>query len=351
MSKLQYKINLTKKQKERMNNNKTKNPRAWQSLFLLSALSVLLFGSCSNDTDAVTAEIALTTPVVELGGVSASASRAAGADFKDVASGVLAYLCLHDTEERKENRKGGFLFSNPSWTVVKTVSVTHGPGVYRAGMYAYVSLKANQSNGIPPISNAVYGYRGSVQVESDGSFTPSGALQPYSAAVMVNLHDANGTFIEKPGYNYSIDYVGLACFNGFASDNADQSFPNGTSEPIPGAAEAGSELYYDVVNGRICPGTYPATWTYNSPLQTLPVPEQSWELFKITYCNDGFDGLEPKGPFTIWTVSYPAQLTLESGKLYTFNITLGKDAHITLDAQNAVSIAEWNEGSTINVGR
>ena len=334
-----------------MNNNKTKNPRAWRNLFLLSALSVLFFSSCSNDTDAVTEEITLTTPVIELGGVEASASRAAASKLEDVASNVVAYLCLHDTEERKENREGGFRYDD-SWTVENPVSVTQGPGAYRAGMYAYVSLKANQSNDMPAIGNAVYGYRGSVQVESDGSFTPSGALRPYSVAVMVNLHDANGNLIEKYGNKYLIDRVGLAGFYSFASDDAGQNFPNGTSEPIAGAFEAGREFYNELVDGRICPGTYPATWAFNSPLVTQPVPEQPWELFKVTYCEQGFTGYEPNGTATTWTVSYPAQqLTLEAGKLYTFTITLGKDAHITLDAADAVSIAPWGQGSTINVGK
>ena len=35
----------------------------------------------------------------------------------------------------------------------------------------------------PAITDAIYAYRGSVNVKADGTFTPDGTLQPYSSAV------------------------------------------------------------------------------------------------------------------------------------------------------------------------
>lgn len=367
MSKLQYKINLTKKQKERMNNNKTKNPRAWQSLFLLSALSVLLFGSCSNDTDAVTAEIALTTPVVELGGVSASASRAAGA-WDEMVSFADLYLYMQDAQGAQVGDAAYYEYysSNSSaWSVFDgyaPATVKGGPGSYRAGIIADIHLNAVNENGVevmPAISGAMYGYRGTIEVQADGSFAPMSELTPQSSAVQWKLNDANGDLISIPNDCYLVRPVGLAYMFDFASGDDDYCFPNGTAAPVPYAGNNSASLYTGYVRGDYCPGTYPATWPENQ-LVTSAEPTQPWPLAEVVYCAQGFeyntelfDFVPTEGSeSTTWTVSYPAQqLTLEAGKLYTFTITLGKDAHITLDAENAVSIAKWNGGSTINVGR
>ena len=208
-----------------MNNNKTKNPSAWRNLFLLSALSVLFFSSCSNDTDAVTEEITLTTPVIELGGVEASASRAAGA-WDEMVS--YAYLALFMQDEQRaqvgnEARYKYYSSNSSAWSVVDgyaPVTVKGGPGSYRAGIKANIDLKKNESTGMPEIRNTWYGYRGAIEVKADGSFAPMGALQPLSSAVQWKLKDANGNYIdpmERVGENvnrnyfyYSIRPVGLA---------------------------------------------------------------------------------------------------------------------------------------------
>ena len=358
--------------RKNLGNTKWTLPRSFAPLWMTISM-VLLLTSCTQD-DTLTAEqeITLTTPVIELSGVQAS-TRAVQ-DMESVASGALVSLFLHDSEARYPNREGYYQFSDPnSWTAHSSVTVTGGEGHYRAGINANISLNATAV--MPGIGDAIYAYRGSVNVKADGTFTPDGTLQPYSAAVLLNLKDANGANIKcddtdvasntENQYVYLIKPVGLAQMNNFvptdANGNVDangQYFPNGTAAPVPGAWtwDYSFQLTTDAV-GYYTPGTYPTTWEEGGKLVPSATPTAPWPLFEVIYCKDGFEWSStvndyvPLGPATIWTVSYPAtQLTLEAGKLYTFTAALGADASITLDA-GAVSISDWSEGETINVGR
>ena len=357
------------KKKNIMNNESAKGrhiglPLRWMTMMM----AALAFTACSNDDDTLTAEqeITLTTPVIQLSGVQAS-TRAAQR-LESVASSATITLYLHDSEAREcnRNREGDYVNSDlsneSSWRVNESVTVTGGGGHYRAGIYANISLKATDA--MSEIRDAVYAYRGSVNVKADGTFTPDGTLQPYSAAVLLNLKDADGNDIDPDNYNeaegdytngllYLIKPVGLALMNGFVPTDADgQFFPNGTADPVPNANTWPANQLFSFALGYYTPGTYPATWEENELLVTSATPTSPWPLFEVTYCKDGFNNdYVPLSPATTWTVSYPAtQLTLEAGKLYTFTATLGADACITLDA-GAVSISDWSEGETINVGR
>ena len=360
------------KKKNIMNNESAKGrhiglPLRWMTMMM----AALAFTACSNDDDTLTAEqeITLTTPVIELSGVQAS-TRAAQS-LESVASFALVSLYLHDSEAREYNQnRGGYyvnsdLSNESGWTAYSSVTVTGGEGHYRAGIYATISLNATAD--MPAITDAIYAYRGSVNVKADGTFTPDGTLQPYSAAVLLNLKDANGENIKcddtdvasntENQYVYLIKPVGLAQMNGFVPTDG-QFFPNGTADPVPNANTWPANQLFSFALGYYTPGTYPATWEENCQLVTTEdTPTTAWPLFEVTYCKDGFEwsrtvnGYVPLGTATTWTVSYPdEQLTLEPGKLYTFTATLGADACITLDA-GAVSISDWSEGETINVGR
>ena len=327
----------------------------------LLALPLLMLSACSQD-DTLTAEqtITLTTPVIELSGVQAS-SRAESS-LAGVASGAQIVLYLHDSDKREYDREGNYYDSDFSdginWTANPSVTVTGGEGSYRAGIYANISLKATAD--MPEIGGAIYAYRGSIDVGADGEFTPGGTLQPYSAAVLLKLKDADGNVINPDGIDvFYIEPVGLAMMSGFVPTDADgnvdrtngQYFPNGTIDaPVRDASSWPSYKLASYALGNHTPGTYPATWE-NNVLVTSAAPSNAWPLFEVIYCKDGFNGSTPLGSATTWTVNYPAQqLTLEAGKLYTFTATLGADAHITLDAGD-VSISDWEDGSTINVGR
>ncbi|MBR3758917.1 MAG: hypothetical protein IKK62_10925 [Bacteroidaceae bacterium] len=357
------------KKKNIMNNESAKGrhiglPLRWMTMMM----AALAFTACSNDDDTLTAEqeITLTTPVIQLSGVQAS-TRAVQ-DMADVASGALVSLYLHDSEAREynQNRAGNYVLNDPnSWRVNESVTVTGGEGHYRAGVFANISLNATAD--MSEIRDAVYAYRGSVNVKADGTFTPDGTLQPHSAAVLLNLKDADGNAIYPDGTDatsgkenwnvYLIKPVGLAHMNGFVPTDADgQYFPNGTADPVPNA-NTWPAYYLSTANGNYTPGTYPATWE-NNVLVTSAVPGSAWPLFEVTYCKDGFklsddtSDYVPLGTATTWTVRYPReqQLTLEAGKLYTFTAALGADAYISIKASD-VSISDWIEGETINVGR
>lgn len=367
--------------RKNLGNTKWTLPRSFAPLWMTISIALLLTSCTQDDTLTAEQEITLTTPVIELSGVQAS-TRAVQ-DMESVASSALVTLYLHDSEARKDNpnREGYYLLNDPNdWTAYSSVTVTGGEGHYRAGINANISLNATAV--MPGIGDAIYAYRGSVNVKADGTFTPDGTLQPHSAAVLLNLMDAEGNEIVPDKYDtpdgksaegakknsdvYLIKPVGLAQMNNFvptdANGNVDangQYFPNGTADPVPGAWtwDYSFQLTTDAV-GYYTPGTYPATWSNNGPLETLTDYSQPWPLFEVTYCKDGFEWSStvndyvPLGPATIWTVSYPAeqQLTLEAGKLYTFTAALGADACITLDA-GAVSISDWSEGDQINIGR
>ena len=368
------------KKKNIMNNESAKGrhtglPLRWMTMMM----AALAFTACSNDDDTLTAEqeITLTTPVIQLSGVQAS-TRAVQ-DMESVANNAVVTLYLHDSEAREKNRFGFYSGTDNDngwhWTPGSSVTVTGGEGHYRAGILADINLNAigekTDHDYMPAINYAVYAYRGSVNVKADGTFTPDGTLQPYTAAVLLNLKDADGNGIYPDGTDatsskanknvFRINPVGLAYMNGFLVMDADgnvtdgsygQFFPNGTiANPEPVAIDWNSIELSSKADARFTPGTYPATWENRKLNRNPSEPTTPWPLFEVTYCKDGFNSGTPLGPATIWTVSYPAkQLTLEAGKLYTFTAALGADACITLDA-GAVSISDWSEGETINVGR
>lgn len=343
-----------------------------KNIWMIMTLPLLMLSACSNDTDAVTEEITLTTPVIELGEVSASASRAV--THAEFVSHTYLHVWLHNSDARveAESRHGYIGYSEDyGWYTRQPVSVTGGEGNYRAGIIVPVSW-GNYNNGdfVLKLAYAIYGYRGSISVTADGTFTPADKLVPYSAGVQVILKDANGSKI-NPQDKYTIKPVGLARMameprggytdldvdlpQSFVEGNDGERFPNGTAPAVPAAKTFPSMIYNDAAWGFITPGTYPATWTEGGALTSSADPSAPWTLFEVTYCAEGFEHSNgdylPNGTASTWTVSYPAsQLTLEAGKLYTFTIGLGKDAHITL-ASGAVTIAPWNVGSEIQVGK
>lgn len=335
------------------------------------AMAALALTACQQEQDDLSpAAIELTTPVIQLDGVQAS-TRAAQS-MESVASSAGIDLYLHDSEAREASRKGRYSYNSSNWTAYPSVTITGGEGDYRAGISATISLKATET--MPIIANALYAYRGSINVKADGTFTPDDTLQPYSAAVLLKLKDADGNIIDPVKYDtpdgentegamdngsvYLIKPVGLTMMDGFAAGSDGQRFPNGIADPVPDAITWSPVYLHSTAHGNYTPGTYPATWENRVLNSSTTAPSTAWPLFEVTYCKDGFEydedyELVPKGTVTTtWTVSYPAtQLTLEAGKLYTFTATLGANAHITLDTEESVTISDWATGSEINIGR
>ena len=312
------------------------------NIIAIGIFTLLMLSACTADNNPVAEqEITLTTPVIELGEVSASASRASGA-WDDMVSKASIYLYMHDSADReyKPERRGDYSFDAvDGWTLsypdqFPAPIVTGGEGSYRAGIDARIYLKANDN--MPVIEHAIYGYRGSINVQANGTFAPAAALEPLTAAVLVKLKDANGADISPvtEGNKYRIEQVSFKNFKKFKEGDDGQSYPNGTAAPEFDDALIINHNLLSYANGNYLPGTYPAGL-----------------LFNVKYCADGFIGATAQGDnVTTWQVSSSSDITLEAGKLYTFTITLGKDAHITL-ASGAVTIADWATGSTINVGK
>lgn len=311
------------------------------NIIAIGSFTLLMLSACTADNNPVAEqEITLTTPVIELGEVSASASRASGA-WDDMVSEASIYLYMHDSADReyKPERRGDYSFDAvDGWTLsypdqFPAPIVTGGEGSYRAGIDARIYLKANGN--MPVIEHAIYGYRGSINVQANGTFTPAAALEPLTAAVLVKLKDANGADISPAteSNKYRIESCSFKSFDEFSADSDGQIYPNGTAAPMfKGVITNDYLLSY--ANGNYLPGTYPAGL-----------------LFNVKYCAEGFTGDTAQGDnVTTWQVSSSSAITLEDGKLYTFTITLGKDAHITL-ASGAVSIASWDPGSEIQVGK
>lgn len=308
---------------------------------MIFALPVLMLAACTREDATAGQEIALTTPVIELGEVQASTRAAVGSS---TVSNATVILSLHDSEDREvdQDRLGEYEFNGSSWTHTMAPTVTGGKGYYRAGIQAVIALKATTGS-MPAIINAVYAHRGSINVEADGTFAPSAELEPHTSAVLVVLKNANGETIDPStsGGKYRIYPQAFECLSGFGEGSDGQYYPFGTADPEYVVCFQPSFNLTDTAIGDYFPSTY-----FDD--------QNGGPIFKITYCAEGFVGDSPKGSKTTeWIVNYPAgrSLTMEAGKLYTFTVTLSKDAHITLDTENAVTIAEWGEGSQISVGK
>lgn len=303
---------------------------------MIFALPVLMLAACTREDVTAGQEIALTTPVIELGEVQASTRAAVGSS---TVSNAIVFLSLHDSEDR-EDRLGKYEFNGSSWTHTMAPTVTGGEGNYRAGIFAVINLIASGSN-MPAIISALYAHRGSINVEADGTFAPTAELEPLTSAVLVVLKNANGETIDPStsGSEYLITSELLKYVDGVVPGEDGQIYPNGTSAP-----EYRKESVKFNLNAAADGFYFPCTYFEDKSGGTI---------FKVTYCYAGFDRGIPKGSSTTWIVNYPAgkSLTMEAGKLYTFTITLGKGAHITLDTENAVTIASWVTGSQISVGK
>lgn len=306
---------------------------------MIFALPVLMLAACTREDATAGQEIALTTPVIELGEVQASTRAAVGSS---TVSNAIVFLSLHDSEDREvdQDRLGEYEFNGSSWTHTMAPTVTGGKGYYRAGIFAVIDLRASGSN-MPAIISALYAHRGSINVEANGTFAPTAELEPLTSAVLVVLKNANGETIDPStsGSKYLITSELLKYVDRVVPGEDGQIYPNGTSAP-----EYWKESVKFNLNAAADGFYFPCTYFED---------KNGGTIFEVTYCDAGFDCGIPKGSSTTWIVNYPAgeSLTMEAGKLYTFTITLGKDAHITLDTENAVTVDSWVTGSQISVGK
>lgn len=265
------------------------------------AVGIVLFlpTACTSD-DAVESreEITLTTPVLQLEGTEAyTGSRLASRRFT---SGTL-HLDLLQSDQTTVHRSGEFKYANPAWTVSTPVSVSGGAGEYYAKMCLDATLY-EETQTPSTILNGIYTYTGTIDVTSDGTFTPGDDLEIQTAAIMIKLKDANGEDLDF-AVGYSLQLVGV---------------------PVYGGQTAAEYAYGNVAYGNYSQGTHGS--------------DTSWPLLQVTANN------------VSWTVNYTGTLTLQAGKLYTFTVTLGGDSQVTLGS-NSVTISDWTTGDQIIIGK
>jgi len=265
------------------------------------AVGTMLFlpTACTSD-DAVESreEITLTTPVLQLEGAEAyTGSRLASRRFT---SGTL-HLDLLQSDQTTVHRSGEFTYANPAWTVTTPVSVSGGTGDYYAQMRLEATLDADHHT-TPTIQNGIYTYVGTIDVAADGTFTPGDDLAIQTAAIMIELKDANGADLAFAD-DYSLQLVGV---------------------PVYESQTVAEYAYGNVAYGNYSPGAYGSN--------------TSWPLLEVTA-----NGVT-------WTVNYTGTLTLAAGQLYTFTVTLGGDSQVTLGS-NSVTISGWTTGDQIIIGK
>lgn len=267
------------------------------------AVGTMLFlpTACTSD-DAVKSheEIILTTPVLQLEGAEVYAGSRLAAD-RQFTTGTL-HLDLLQSDQTIVHRSGEFAYGPAGWTVTTPVSVSGGVGVYYAKMCLDATLY-EETQTPSTILNGIYTYTGTIDVTSDGTFTPGDDLEIQTAAIMIKLKDANGKDLDF-AVEYSLQLVGV---------------------PVYGGQTAAEYAYGNVACGNYSPSVYGAADT-------------SWPLLKVTANN------------VSWTVNYTGTLTLEAGKLYTFTVTLGGDSQVTLGS-NSVTISGWTTGDQIIIGK
>ena len=72
------------------------------------------------------------------------------------------------------------------------------------------------------------------------------------------------------------------------------------------------------------------------------------ELLTVTYTNNSTNPTTT----TTWNVKTGSSvLTLDKGKLYTFNITLGGYTEITINPSNGITVGEFANGGNIEIKR
>ena len=335
------------------------------TLRMATLFSVLctLYSCTSESIEPSYAPITLTTPRIELGEVTASATSRSviGAQGSAVDNAAINLYMLDAEGNQQGENSGYYSFTVSQWSTTPSNApvVQNGPGQYYAGITAWAVFKKTDT--MPGIINARYGYRGYITVDEEGTFTPGAPLTPMTAAVQVKLKDANGEDITVSSFDlsYLCSYDGLCSFNDYWYDEDIKKYPMGKNDPII-LSEFDDQLYSPAeVRGGFTPGTYPATLTEVIPDgrgELSPVtPTAPWTLFTIHHSPDGFEWSDdarnyvPKGELFTWTVNYSGTLKLEAGKFYTFTITLGIERIINL-SQDAVSIGNWSEGGEINIG-
>lgn len=284
---------------------------------LLGAMAFAATACTHSDNEPSYGEIMLTTPVVTLDGVKATVSRADNPSYSQMELHVDLLKPNTDNEIVSAERSSEYTYTSEGWNVANNNSplvVTGGTGNYHARAWAKVDLnEVTGANPVPAITGAIYATKSDAQmtVSENGTFTFDGddnALKPKTAAIVLNVTDANGEEVTGYTVEYKLDRITTHSWDYTSS-----------------ASEATS----DESNGNFAPTTISS----DTPIMTITKDN-------VTY-----------------TVSTD-NLTLKAGKLYTFNVKLGGNSQITIGAGSGegggISVEGFgqpSEGGNINIGR
>lgn len=271
---------------------------------LLGALAFTTSACTNSDNEPNYGEITLTTPVVQLADIQVTASRGVAVTQTE---GMKLNVELLKSDKSSTERSAEYTYGTNAWNYTAPLIVTGGAGDYHARVLA-------SGVNVGDVKSAFYSFNGTIGVANDGTFTigkddnnAQNDMQPLTAAIKVVLKNANGEVIADTDLGaYSVKMTGLQKVTSVAWDNSNVTL---TAVNID-TDDAKSNIY----------GYYkPNTITANA------------ELLTVTYTNNSTNPTTT----TTWKVNAGSSgLTLESGKLYTFNIKLGGDTEITINSDN-----------------
>ena len=263
--------------------------------------------ACTNDGDEQVSqvEITLTTPVFSIEGVQATVSRADDIFLASNDGMTLDIQLLNKQGAPIQNRIATYSYNSNTWSTASPLVVTAGAGDY------YARAIANNVN-VNTIEGGFYVNQGSntigtMSVNSNGTFTFSSPFQPLTAAIDVNLIDAN-------------------------------------NQPITTGATIGLNL------GRVTSVTWGENiaYTYNrSETTTLSdITKVFGDYFPTTFDENSTIMTIDYGGIT-YNVSTSSILTIGAGNLYTFNVQLNGNAEIKITGD--IGVSSLGNGGTINV--
>ena len=278
---------------------------------LLAALAFTTTACNNSDNEPGYGEITLTTPVVSLGGIEATASRAEKAEFTD----MVLHVDLLNKEGESNDRSCTFKYGSGEWShgSDQSLIVTAGEGKYYARAIAE-RVNVKQNNNVL-IEGAFYVYNGennsvgTIDVKDKGTFTFGAEMKPLTAAIKVVLKDADGEPVNS-GYTVTMNGLQHVNLNGHPGAKWEK---DGKSVKLDARKIKEPIDDFNKVYGNYVVDTYPAG--------TIMTITNSVE--EVTY-----------------HVTTTSDLTLEAGKLYTFNVKLGGDTTIEITS-NGITVTDF----------
>lgn len=274
-----------------------------RTLHKFGMMCVLVLGitACANDVDDLQQnKITLTTPVLTIEGVKATMSRGNGNTL--VPTNMKLQVELLDQRGNSTSRNAVYTYNTEGWNCNSPLVVTGGAGSYFASA---VASEVEVNN----IHDCFYAYQvenneiGTINVSDEGTFTFGSALIPLTAAIKVNLTDAD---------NKSVN--------------------------------SGATVYLN-----ICKATdvsLNGTLNYESTPTELNSFEYVFGHYKPTEFNEGAQIMTISYNGVNYNVSTGDQFKIEAGKIYTLNVRLSGNSEIKINDSDGVTVGGFTDFDT-----